>query len=139
VYILDTNVVSELRKAKPHGAVIAWIRGIDRERLFVSAVTFGELQAGIELTREQDAARAVEISAWVDMLSNSFRILPMEAATFQIWATLLHRKPHQLAQDGMIAATAIVHGMAVATRNVSDFAHFDVPTVNPFSDLRRGA
>lgn len=139
MYILDTNVVSELRKAKPHGAVLEWMSSIDRGQLCLAAVTLGELQAGIELTRERDASRAAEIDAWVDVLNGSFRILPMEGEAFRIWATLLHRKSPQLAQLAMIAATAIVHGMTVATRNVSDFAPFGVPTTNPFLDRRRGA
>jgi toxin FitB len=69
MYLLDTNIVSELRKQRPHGAVVAWLRSLPQRDLYVSAVTLGEVQAGIELTREQDAAKAIEIEAWVDQVS----------------------------------------------------------------------
>lgn len=67
-YLLDTNVVSETRKPKPHGGVVAWLTGLRDEQVFLSAVTMGELQAGIQLTRRQDAAKASEIERWVDEL-----------------------------------------------------------------------
>lgn len=136
MYILDTNVISELRKPKPHGAVLEWMQSVDQNRLYLAAVSFGELQAAVELTKEQDASRAAEIGNWIDSLDGSFRVLPMEAGTFRLWATLLHRKSYQLAQDAMIAATAIAHGMTVVTRNVADFEPFGVPTINPFLDRR---
>ena len=66
MYLLDTNVVSELRRPRPHGAVLDWIAGVPAEQLFLSAVTVGEIQAGIEITREQDAAKAEELEAWLD-------------------------------------------------------------------------
>jgi toxin FitB len=65
-YLLDTNVVSELRKPRPHGAVVAWVNGLHEEQLFLSAVTLGELQAGIERTRRQDPVKAREIELWAD-------------------------------------------------------------------------
>jgi predicted nucleic acid-binding protein len=69
MYLLDTNVVSELRKSRPHGAVVAWLQSATDADLHLSAVTLGEIQAGIELTREQDVAKASEIEAWADLLS----------------------------------------------------------------------
>ena len=81
-YLLDTNVISELRKPKPHGAVVAWIEGLDGREIFLSAVTLGELQAGIELTRKQNQLKAEEIELWVDRLAGSFQILPMERRVF---------------------------------------------------------
>ena len=85
MYLLDTNVVSELRRHRPHGAVVAWLRSLDQRDLFISAVTLGELQAGIEVTRERDATKATEIEAWVDRVSETWNILPMDTATFRMW------------------------------------------------------
>lgn len=133
MYLLDTNVVSELRKPRPHGAVAAWLRSLDQRDLFISAVTLGELQAGIEITREQDAAKAAEIEAWVDQVSETWNVLPMDAATFRMCARLMHRRADDLFEDAMIAATARVHGLQVATRNVRDFRDFGVPVFNPYA------
>ncbi len=86
MYLLDTNVVSELRKPKPHGAVLAWFEGLEDTQLHLSAVTIGEIQSGIEITREQDEAKASEIEAWLEMVAGSYNVLSMDAATFQAWA-----------------------------------------------------
>lgn len=131
-YLLDTNVVSETRKRKPHGAVVAWLRGLREDQIFLSAVTLGELQAGIELTRPQDATRAGEIERWADQLGDSYRILPIDTACFREWARLMHGKSDRLIEDGMIAATARVHDLIVASRNEHDFRLFDVAVFNPF-------
>jgi toxin FitB len=132
VYLLDTHVVSELRKPKPHGAVLAWFEGLDDTQLHLSAVTIGEIQSGIEITREQDAAKASELEAWLEMVASSYNVLPMDAATFRAWALLMHRRSETVYEDAMIAATAKVHGLTVVTRNVSDFKLFGVPLLNPF-------
>lgn len=132
MYLLDTNVVSELRKPKPHGAVLAWFAGLEDTQLHLSAVTIGEIQAGIELTREQDEAKAAEIEAWLSLVASSYNVLPMDAATFRAWAQLMHRRYDTLYEDAMIAATARVHGLTVVTRNVADFKPFGVPLLNPF-------
>lgn len=132
MYLLDTNVVSELRKPRPHGAVVAWLRSVDEASLHLSTVTLGEIQAGIELTREQDPQKAVEIEAWLDLVAASYNILPMDGSAFRYWAKLLHRKSDALYEDAMIAATARVHGLVVVTRNVADFGSFGVNVLNPF-------
>jgi toxin FitB len=132
VYLLDTNVVSELRKPKPHGAVLAWFEGLQDTQLHLSAVTLGEIQAGIELTREQDAAKALEIEAWLDQVAASYNVLAMDAAIFRAWARLMHRRSDTVYEDAMIAATAKVHGLTVVTRNVVDFKPFGVAVLNPF-------
>lgn len=131
-YLLDTNVVSELRKPRPHGGVVSWLESLEDTQLYISVVTLGEIQAGIELTREQDPQKALEIEAWLDLLAGSYNILPMDAATFRAWARLMHRKSDTLYEDAMIAATAIVHGLVVATRNVADFNTLKVDLFNPF-------
>ena len=76
-YLLDTNVVSELRRRKPHGGVLAWMATLRPEQVFLSAVTIGELQAGAELTRKNDPAKAIEIENWLSQVEGSFAVLPM--------------------------------------------------------------
>ena len=132
MYLIDTNVVSELRKPKPHGAVLAWFEARSDEQLHLSAVTIGEIQVGIELTREQDEAKALEIQAWLELVAASYNVLPMDAPAFRAWAKLMHRKSDTVYEDAMIAATAKVHGLTVVTRNVADFKTFGVPLLNPF-------
>jgi predicted nucleic acid-binding protein len=133
MYLLDTNVVSELRKPRPHGGVLAWLESLDDAQIFLSAVTLGEIQAGIELTREQDAAKASEIEAWLELVAGAYNVLPMDAASFRAWARLIHRKSDTLYEDAMIAATAKVHGLTVATRNVADFHALGLAVFNPFA------
>ena len=132
MYLLDTNVVSELRKPQPHGAVQAWFRGIDEAQLFLSAVTLGEIQAGIELTRRQDLAKAQAIELWLDQLAAAHHVLPMDAAAFRTWAKFMRQQSNTVDEDAMIAATAHVHKLTVVTRNMADFKRFDVALLNPF-------
>ncbi len=132
MYLLDTNVVSELRKPKPHGAVLAWIQAVDDLQLHVSSVTIGEIRAGIEITREQDAARVAELESWLELVAASYNVIAMDSAAFRTWAQLMHRQSDTLYEYAMIAATAKVHGLTVVTRNTADFKTFGVPLLNPF-------
>jgi predicted nucleic acid-binding protein len=111
MYLLDTNVVSELRKPKPHGAVLQWIRKAADADLHISAVTIGEIQAGIELTREQDEGKAAELEQWLEQVARSYNVVPMDAAAFRGWARLMHRASDRLYEDAMIAATAVSDGV----------------------------
>src|ERR1700753_3703261 len=122
MYLLDTNVISELRRARPHGAVLAWISDIPDSALQLSAVTIGEIQAGIEITREQDAAKAAEIEAWLDRVAVVFKVRPVDTRIFRQWAKFMHHRDDSLTEDAMIAATAHIHDLIVVTRNVNDFA-----------------
>ena len=112
---------------------MAWIEGLEDTQLFLSAVTIGEIQAGIELTREQDTAKAGEIERWLDQVCDTFNILTMDGPAFRRWAQLMHRQSDTLYEDAMIAAIAKVHRLTVVTRNVSDFSRFDVLLLNPFT------
>lgn len=131
-FLLDTNVASELRKPKPHGAVVAWVGSLREERVFISAVTLGELQRGVEQTRKQDAGKAREIEAWLERVQPSFNVLSMDGACFREWARIMEGKDDRLLEDAMIAAIARVHGLKVATRNESDFLRLGVAFFNPF-------
>ncbi|MFM2112003.1 MAG: hypothetical protein RLZZ271_663 [Pseudomonadota bacterium] len=132
MYLLDTNIISELRKPKPHGAVLAWLQGTDDKQLFVSAVTMAEIQAGIEITREQDSIKAQQIEVWLDAVASTYNMLPMDASTFRIWARLMHKTSNTLYEDGMIAATAKANNLTVVTRNIADYRSFGVKLFNPF-------
>jgi predicted nucleic acid-binding protein len=131
-FLLDTNVISELRKIRPHGAVVAWMETLRVEQILLSAVTMGELQAGIELTRKQDAAKAREIESWLTDVEMSFSFVPMDTACFRESSRLMAGKPDSLRDDVMIAATARIHGFTVATRNEKDFKHLGIQIFNPF-------
>ncbi len=131
-YLIDTNVVSELRRPKPHGAAVAWLHSLELGQGFFSAVTFGEIQRGVELTRRQDPVKANEIEAWAAQLERTSQVLSMDAACFREYARLMHDRSDTLSEDAMIAATARVHGLTVSTRNERDFAHFDVAVLNHF-------
>jgi predicted nucleic acid-binding protein len=131
VYLLDTSVVSELRKRKPDKGVVAWVQAAPEESLCVSAATIGEIQAGIEIFRTQDAKKAREIEMWLDAVEQSYDVLPVDSAVFRCWAQLMHRCPNHPIEDALIAATALVRGLTVVTRNVSGFAEFIVPLINP--------
>lgn len=138
MYLLDTNIVSELRKPRPHGAVLAWLESVDDASLYLSTVSLGEIQAGVELTREQDVAKAAEIESWLDQVTACYNLLPMDGPAFRCWARLMHGKSETLYEDAMIAAIARVNGLTVATRNTIDFAPFGVGVLNPF-EYRRPA
>jgi toxin FitB len=132
MYLLDTNIISELRRPRPHAGLVAWLWGIAPDQIFISTVTLGELQAGVENTRQQDTARAEIIESWIDSIAASYNVLPMDGGAFRCWGKLMHGKPADLIADAMIAATAAVHNLTVVTRNLKDFERLGVPSFNPF-------
>ena len=132
MFLLDTNIVSESRKPRPHGGVMAWLAAQEAATLYISALMIGELQRGIELTRAQDAAKADEIEGWLEQVVTSGQVLPLDAAVCREWARLMHGRSNTLAEDAFIAATAKVHRLTVATRTVRDFKALGVKTLNPF-------
>jgi predicted nucleic acid-binding protein len=132
MYLLDTNVVSEIRRARPHGAVVAWVTDTPNEDMFLSAVTLGEIQYSIEALRPRDAEKAAELEGWADGLAARPNLLPMSVEAFRLWARLMQGRPDELCEDAMLAATALVHGLTMVTRNVRDFAGLGVEVFNPF-------
>jgi toxin FitB len=133
MYLLDTNIISELRRRRPRASVVAWLSGIASDEVFVSAVTLGELQTRVENLRQQDPERAHIIESWIDSVAASYSVLPMDGRAFRCWARLMYGKPTDLIADAMIAATATVHNLTVVTRNLRDFGRLGVPALNPFN------
>ncbi len=132
MFLLDTNIVSELRKLKPHGAVLQWFAEISSQNIFLPAVIFGEIQTGIEKTRKTDPAKANDLELWALDLERFNAVLPMTSSLFRSWAQLMVGRSPTLEADAMIAATAIHHHLIVVTRNTADFEIFPVRTFNPF-------
>lgn len=132
MFLLDTNVVSELRRPRPHSGVLAWFREIPDADLCLSAVTIGEIQAGIEMTRERDPAKAAALETWLNRVLDMYDVLPVDAVAFREWARLMHGQSNTLLQDAMIGAVANANRLTVATRNVRDFERLGVKTINPF-------
>ncbi len=133
MFLFDTNVVSELRKSRPHGAVTAWVRTLRQSQMFLPAIVIGEIQVGVELTRRQNVAKAAEIDLWLEDLIANFEVLPLDTEVCREWARLVHGRSRVLFEDAFIAATARVHNLVVATRNGADFKEFDVKTFDPFT------
>ncbi len=132
MYLLDTNVVSELRKPRPNPAVVQWLAQVPNAQLFMSAVTIGEIQSGIEITRTQDAEKAAAIERWLDQVVRTAQIISLDAQIFRLWGKLMHQKSNTLIEDAMIAASALSQQLTVVTRNVNDFSAFGVSVFNPF-------
>src|SRR5690606_13396249 len=137
MYLLDTNVLSELRKVRPGKAdpnVVAWAESVDAADLFVSAITIMELELGVLSIERKDATQGALLRSWLEqhvLPEFSDRTLPIDTAVAQRCARL-HVPDRRGERDALIAATALVHGMAVVTRNVADFKPTGVTTVNPW-------
>lgn len=113
--------------------MLNWIASVPADQLFLSVVTIGEIQAGIEITREQDPSKADELEAWLDQVVLSYGVLPMDAVAFREWARLKHRKSDTLVEDAMIAAIAKTNRLTIVTRNVRDFKAIGVEVIDPFA------
>jgi predicted nucleic acid-binding protein len=132
MYLLDTNVISELRRNKPHGAVLAWLDSVRPARLCLSVATVGEIQAGVERVRTQDPDKARQIEDWASLAVQAFEIFVIDAAVIRLWARLSGGIRDRNFEDTILAATAMIHGLTMVTRNVRDFERFEVPVLNPF-------
>ena len=136
MYLLDTHIVSELRRPKPHGAVLAWLASVDEKDLYLSSLSLGEIQRGIEITRRQDVAKAQSLELWLDQLVDAFEVVVLDAVVMREWARMMHRQSNTLSEDAMLAATARVHGLQMITRNTADFEVLGVNCFNPFNFKR---
>ena len=131
-YLLDTNIISEIRKGpRCHPNVAAWYSNIEEESLYLSVLVLGEIRKGIEGLRDRDAGKANELDLWLEQLQTSFQsqILPVDTSISQEWGRLssLHTVP---VIDGLLAATA--HRLVLVTRNTRDFADLGIQLLNPF-------
>lgn len=133
MYLLDTNVVSELRRSRPNPRVAEWVKATPEADLRLCAVTLGEIQRGIEALRPRDSAKAAEIEAWADELETVWNILPVDVRAYRFHARLMRRRPAPAYEDALIAAVAIVNSLTVVTRNVADFDALGVALVDPFA------
>ena len=133
MYLLDTNVVSELRRPRPDAAVVEWVAGTP-DRQFLSVVVIGELTRGVELLRRTDLHQGQALTDWLTALVHDFAdsILPVTVQVAGAWGRLEARRPLPTG-DGLIAATALVHDLTLVTRNVRDFEGTGVQILNPFS------
>ncbi|MBM3546019.1 MAG: type II toxin-antitoxin system VapC family toxin [Alphaproteobacteria bacterium] len=136
MYILDTNVVSELRRPRPSPQVVEWVSAQANEDLHLASVTIGELQAGVERLRKRDAERAATLDIWIDDLVASHAVIPIDASIYRSWARLMVDRPESLCEDALIAATARARGFTVVTRSLRDFKSFEVKLLDPFATPR---
>lgn len=138
MFVLDTNVVSELRKVrlgKAAPSLMAWAESVDAANLYVSAITIMELELGVLLIERKDATQGALLRSWLEqhvLPEFSGRTLPVDTAVAQRCARL-HVPDKRGERDALIAATALVHGMTVVTRNVADFLPTEVSIVNPWA------
>ena len=132
MYLLDTNVVSEFRRKKPHGAVLKWLEQAKDVSLHIGAYTIAEIQIGIEKTRRSDPVKAADLETWLKKIIDSYPVLPLDEKIFRIWAKIIQGKPAHHREVALTAATAIQHSLTVVTRNERDFKQFSVEVLNPF-------
>ncbi len=132
-FLLDTNVVSELRKRRADRQVRTWFAGVAGRDLFLSVLVLGEIRQGVERLRQRDSVAADVLDGWLSELERGYseRVLPVTAAIADRWGHLNVPDPVPTV-DGLLAATALVHGMILVTRNVTDVRSTGVPTLNPF-------
>jgi predicted nucleic acid-binding protein len=138
-YLVDTNVLSELRKGKRcQQAVGAWFAAVDGDELFLSVLVIGEMQRGADRIRRRDPKGANALDRWLGNITATYaeRILPVTLAIARLWGSFGAPDPIPTV-DGLLAATAVHHELVLATRNVKDVARTGVQIMNPFDDDTR--
>ncbi len=134
-YLLDTNVISELRKGDRCDAnVMAWFAGVKETEIFLSVLVLGELRRGIERIRRRDPRQTVVLERWLKQTALKFtgRVLPVDDVIAEAWGRTYYVRDTSVV-DGLLAATAMAHGMTLVTRNVSDVQGLGAKVLNPFS------
>jgi len=133
-FLLDTNVVSELRRRRRNRGVVEWLEETDDSLLHLSVITLGEIRRGTRRLHLHDPSQAVHLERWLDGLRSCFavRILPIDESVALRWGELGIQQPISVA-DGLLAATALHHNLTLVTRNVSDFEPNRIPVLNPFT------
>lgn len=133
-YLLDTCVISELRKSRCNGGVLEWMTGIEADEAYLSVITMGEIRRGIELYRAKDPKAAAALEQWLEGLYLHYapRILAVTREIAECWGKLSPQQPLPVS-DGLIAATALEHDLTVVTRNTADFERSGVRLLNPFN------
>lgn len=131
--LLDTVVLSEIRKSRPSAKVMQWLKNQREDQLFLSVISIGEIARGIEKTRKTDPEFAIALAQWLEALQRLYadRILPITLPIAKLWGELSARQGHDGA-DLLIASTAQVHRLQVATRNIKHFAPLQIDVINPF-------
>jgi predicted nucleic acid-binding protein len=134
-YLLDTNVISELRKSSPDASVEAWYDSVPGSRLFVSVLTIGEIRLGVERMRRKDAEKAASLENWLTRLETAYvdHIVPVDSAIADTWARMSVPDPLPVI-DGLLAATAHDRGWTFVTRNTKDVRRTGVRVLNPFTE-----
>ena len=133
-YLLDTCLISELRKTNCNPGVAAWMSSVEPDETFLSVITLGEIRRGIELHRSKDAKASGALERWLFGLESHYaeRVLPITAAIADRWGRLSPNQPLPVS-DALIAATGLEHKLTVVTRNVADFQRSGVNSLNPFT------
>lgn len=133
MYLLDTNIFSELRKPEPNGGVRRWIDAVDNDQLFLSVLVLGELRHGLALKRRKDPTAAAKLAAWIDRVETLHRdrILRIDRRVARLWAELGIPDPVPPI-DGLLAATALLHDLTLVTRNTRDVERTGARVLNPF-------
>jgi predicted nucleic acid-binding protein len=133
-YLLDTNVISETRRRRPDSHVLRWLRGVDPSTLYISVLTLGEIAKGIALRSTRDRSQGAALQQWLLATRTIYadRIVPIDAETAETWGHIAARRSLPVI-DGLLAATALVRGMTLVTRNVGDIADTGVTVLDPWS------
>lgn len=133
MYLLDTNVLSELRKTQANQNIVDWVKSVKADTLYTSILVVGEIRRGIERLQKRDPRQATVYANWLESLKEDYaeRILPIDIRVTETWGRMTSHDPLPII-DSLLAATAQVHQMTLVTRNISDVERTGVSLLNPF-------